>query len=80
MIKLNKPVAMLENILKTIEANIEHLQDKMDALEENACDHDRDMTAREQNKWDKYEEQMEELQAEEDEINNALDYLRDYTD
>ena len=80
MIKLNKPVAMLENVLQTLEARIDLLQSKMDTLEETAFERDREMTAREWALWNKYEDQMEELQSEADEINNALDYLRDYTD
>ena len=80
MIKLNKPVEMLEAIMEKLEAKIDELKDKMDAIEENACDHDRDMTAAEQNRWYKTEEQIDELQSEYDEIENALDYLREYTD
>ena len=80
MIKLNRPVDMLETILEKIEAKIESLQEKMDALEENACDNDRDMTASEWDRWYKWEEQIDELRAEADEIENALDYLREYVD
>ena len=80
MIKLNKPVDMLEGILEKIETKIEELQDKMNALEENACDLDREMTASEQNRWYKYEAQIDELRSEADEIENALDYLRDFTE
>ena len=80
MIKLNKPVEMLESILEKIEAKIEELQEKMDALEENACDHDRDMTDAEWNRWYKWEAKRDEWQSEYDEIGNALDYLREYTE
>ena len=80
MIKLNRPVEMLENILEKLEEKIDALQDKMDALEENACDRDRDRTEAEWNRWYKYEEQQDELRAEADEIENALDYLREYVD
>ena len=52
----------------------------MNALEENACDLDREMTASEQNRWYKYEAQIDELRSEADEIENALDYLRDFTE
>ena len=80
MIKLNRPVDLLETILEKIEAKIEELTEKMDALEDHACDLDRDLTAAEQNRFDKYESQIEELQEEADEIENALDYLREYSD
>lgn len=79
-IKLNRPVDMLETILEKIEAKIEDLTEKMEAIEDHACDLDRDMTAAEQNRFYKYEEQIEELQSEADEIENALDYLREYAD
>lgn len=80
MVKLNKPVAMLEDILERIEARIDDLQEKQDALEDHACDLDRDLTEAEQNRWDKYEADIDALREEADEIENALDYLRDYVE
>lgn len=80
MIKLNKPVEMLEAILEKIEEKIEALEDKQNAIEENACDHDREMTEAEHNRWLRLEEQIDDLRSEADEIENALDYLRDYTE
>jgi prefoldin subunit 5 len=78
MIKLNRPVELLENALEKIEAKIEQLSEKRNAIEENAADYDRDLTAREWDKIFKYDEQIEALQFEMDEIENALDYIRDY--
>lgn len=80
MIKLNRPVDMLESILEKIEEKIDELSTKRNEIEENACDEERDLTQREWNKIFKYDEQIEELQIEMDEIQNALDYLKDYTD
>ena len=80
MIKLNKQVESLENIVEKIERKIEMLELKKDSLEENALDEDREMTKTEWNTFYKCEEQIEELQGEKDEIENALDYLRDFTD
>ena len=80
MIKLNKPVTMLEDILEKLESKIEDLRVKQDAIAECAVEHDRDMTEREQERYDALEEQIDELQAEQDEIENALDYLREYVD
>lgn len=80
MIKLNKQVEALENVIEKIERKIEMLELKKDALEECAFDEDRDMTKIEWDTFHKCEEQIEELQGEKDEIENALDYLRDYTD
>lgn len=80
MIKLNKYVDGLESVIEKIERKIEELTDKMEAIQENACDKDRDTTQAEWNKFYKLEEQIEELKGEKDEIENALDYLRDYAD
>lgn len=80
MIKLNKQVESLENIIEKIEQRIEVLRLRKDAIEEKAGDEDRDMTQAEWNRFYKLEEQIEELEGEKDEIENALDYLRDYTD
>lgn len=80
MIKLNKQVESLENVVAKIERKIWELEEKKDAIEENAGDEDRDMTKAEWNKFYKLEEQIEELEGEKDEIENALDYLRDYAD
>lgn len=80
MIKLNRPVEMLEDILERLESKIEALQEKQQAIEENAAEHDRDMTANELARYGTLEEQIDELQAERDEIENALDYLREYVD
>ncbi len=80
MIKLNKYVNGLENVVEKIERKIEELTDKMEAIQENAFDEDRDMTEAEWNKFYKLEEQIDELEGEKDEIENALDYLRDYAD
>ena len=77
-IKLNKQVKDLEQMQERIEKQIEFIREKMDMIEENACDHDRDLTEREQNKWFKYEEDIDELNYEKDEIQNAIDYLRDF--
>lgn len=80
MIKLNKYVNGLENVIEKIEQRIDELNEKKDAIEENAFDEDREMTKAEWNKFYKLEEQIEELEGEKDEIENALDYLRDYAD
>lgn len=80
MIKLNRPVEMLDDILEKIESKIEALQEKQQSIEDNAAEHDRDMTANELARYGVLEEQIEELQAEADEIGNALDYLRGYVE
>lgn len=80
MVKLNKQVESLENVIEKIEQKIEELEEKKSAIEENAFDNDREMTRAEWNRYYKIEDEIDELQAEIDEIDNALDYLRDYAD
>ena len=52
--------------------------EKQEAIEEKADDHDRDLTEKEQERYDALEEQIETLQGEKGEIETALDYLREY--
>lgn len=80
MIKLNKQVENLEDIIETIENAIEELEEKKQTIIANACDHDRELTSAEERRIDKIDEKIDELNEEADNIQNAIDYLRDYTD
>lgn len=80
MVKLNKPVEMLEVIREKIEAKIAQLEERKEAIEGNAWDKGRDMTEREREKVWAIEAQIEKLQAEAVDIGNALSYLRGYTE
>ncbi len=80
MIKLNKQVEKLEDIIETIENAIGELEEKKQAIIDNACDHDRELTSAEERHLDKIDEKIDELNEEADSIQNAIDYLRDYTD
>lgn len=80
MIKLNKYVDALENVIEKIEQKVEELEEKKNSIEEKASEENRDMTKAEWNKFFKLEEQIEDLQCEIDEIENAIDYLRGYCD
>ena len=80
MIKLNKHIASLAATQEKIEQKMDELREKMEALEEQAGDEDRDMTKREQNRWDKYEQEIFDLEDEYDAVQNAIDYLQDYAD
>ena len=77
-IKLNKQVKDLEQMQECILHKIDEIKDKMDAIEEKAFDQDRDLTENEQNRYFKYEEDIDELNYEHDEIQNAIDYLMDF--
>ena len=60
--------------------NIPWIDKNNEASMISAEEHDRDLTAKEQERFDKLEEQADELQSEIEDIENALDYLRDYAD
>ena len=80
MIKLNKQVEALENIMEKIDAKIEALEEKKENIIDNACEHDREITDAEYRRIDKIDEEIDELNEEVDNIQNAIDYLRDYAD
>ena len=78
MIKLNKPIDMLEKILEQIDEKIEALTAKQEAIVDKACNADHDLTEGEMNRYDALQEKIDELEGEKDDIECALDYLRDY--
>ena len=80
MIKLNKQVNALESILDRLDEKIEELMKKQSDIEENAEYHNREITQREQDRYDKLQEKIDNLYDEKDAIDCALDYLRDYVD
>ena len=80
MIKLNKQVENLEDIINKIETKIEELEEKKQAIIDNACEHDRGITTAEERRIDAIDEKIDELNEEADNVQNAIDYLRDYTD
>lgn len=80
MIKLNKQVEILEDIINRIEIKVEELEDKKQAIIDNADEHDREITVSEEKRMDAIDEKIDELNEEADNIQNAIDYLRDYTD
>lgn len=80
MIKLNKQVASLEDVLTKIEMQIEELEDKKQEIIDNACYSEREMTKAEEKKIDTIDEKIESLNEEADAVQNAIDYLSDYVD
>lgn len=80
MIKLNKQVENLEDIINRIEMKIEELEEKKQAIMDNAFDHDRELTSAEEKRMDALDEKIDELNEEADNVQNAIDYMRDYTD
>lgn len=80
IVRLNSIVNRLEDIRENIESKIDDLREKQEAIEAWADEYDRDLTDVEQTRYDKIEDDISELEYEIDSIDNALDYLRDYTD
>ena len=80
MIKLNREVERLEDIIERIGIKIEELEDKKQAIIDNACDNDREITMAEERRMDAIDEKIDELNEEADDIQNAIDYLSNYTD
>lgn len=80
MVKLNKYINSLERVIEKIEYRIEELEEKKTILEDRAGESDREMTNRELYLYDKYDKEIEELEAEKDDIENALDCIREYAD
>ena len=80
MIKLNKQVESLEDLIEKIGYKIDELEEKKQAIIDNACEHEREITSAEEKRIDAIDEKIEELEEEADAIQNAIDYLSDYTD
>lgn len=77
---MTKQVESLEKILEKLGEKIELLEDRKEVIEDNAAEHGRDLTEREQERYDRIDFQLQELLAEEGDIENALDYLRSYAE
>ena len=77
-VNINRPIDQLAEALTKAEAKQEFLGKKIEEIEDNADDHERDLTASEKARVDKLTEQIEDLEAQIDAINNALDYLNEY--
>lgn len=76
LVKIQKQVQGLENALETIEARIMTLDDRIDHLEEVSWE--KDLTDVQQEKLESYTEQKEALEQEQSDIEDALDYIREY--
>lgn len=80
MIKLNKYIDGLYSTIEKIENKIEGLKQKKEAIEDNACDRDRDLTQKEWNTILDINDEIEVLTSEIDNIQNAIAYIEEYTD
>lgn len=80
MIKLNKQVDSLYKVLEKIDTKLEILRAKQEAIEDKSTYFERDMTRCEQERYNALEDEIDNLLYEYHEIENALDFLKDFTD
>ena len=80
MVKLNRQVASLEDIIEKIETKVMELEEKKQDIIDNADLCEREISAAEYRRMEKIDDQIDELNDEADDIQNAIDYLRDYAD
>ena len=80
MIKLSKQVEALEAIIEKLETKIDSMEEKKQSIIEAASLNGRELTDAEYRKLDKLDEQIDELNAEADAVQNAVEQLRDYTE
>lgn len=80
MKKMNSHYNKLKAMTLTINDIISDLEEKRDSIENNASDKDRYMTKKEQEKYDKIDEQIINLEDCVVYIENAMDCLEDYID
>ena len=78
VIDLTKEVDMLYRKHEQINELMDLYEEKKEAIEEHADDMCREMTEKEQERWDKLDEAIYDLQAEYDEVQNALDYIAEF--
>lgn len=80
MFKLNKVSESMENMIEKIERKIEELEEAKTLIEDAAFYRDKELTKREWDKLYKIEEEIDSLRCEIDDIENAIECLKDYTD
>ena len=51
----------IESMIESMNLDIEKLEERRDAIEDNAAEHDRDMTDREQGRYDALDEKIDAL-------------------
>lgn len=80
MIKLNRHYESLEKVVEKLKDKIKELEEKQEKIEENADEQGRDMTTSELERWDKYADEIYYLETQLEDVENAMNYLIEYTD
>ena len=78
--KLNKYYNKITNIYEDLDDVIGMLEEKRDAIEDRAIEHDRDMSDAEQERYDAIDEQIENIRMAMDELEGALSYIEEYSE
>ena len=78
--KLNKYYNKITNIYEDLDDVIGMLEERRDAIEDRAIEHDRDMSDAEQERYDAIDEQIENIRMAMDELEGALSYIEEYSE
>ena len=78
--KMNRYSNKLQEIYDALDEFIGTLEEKRDAIEDKACEHDRDMTEREQERYDALDEQIDNVRLCMDDIESAMFNISEYCD
>ena len=80
MKKMNSQYNKLNDMMENINDIISDLEEKRDSIDDNANDKGRDMTKKEQGKYDEIDEQISSLKECVWYIEQAMGYLEEYID
>ena len=78
MKKMTAYASKLLSIKESLDNLIGDLEEARDAIEDKALDHDRDMTEKEQERYDLFDEQIDNVNYAIDSIDEALSYIEEY--
>lgn len=76
---LGRLAKQLEEIISKIDSLQTEINDKMNEIEDKADKQDREMTAREEERWDSLNVDSSDLEDLRCELENTLDYIEDYS-
>lgn len=78
--KLTNYYNKIQTIYDGLDDLIGQLEEKQNAIEDKAIEHDRDMTEKEQNRYDEIDEQIRAIDACKDNLEYAMSEIENYTD
>ena len=78
--RLTKIINKLDDIAEEVEIKIEELERKQEAIINKVDGHYRIMTSRERARYDDLQDDIDELEYLRENVEDALDYIREYKD